>query len=122
MYDISVKSHFSSAHNLRGYMGKCEMLHGHNWQVEVTVISEELDKIGMAIDFKKLKKIINKITTQLDHKCLNRLPFFKKINPTSENIAQYIFGKIKPQLKKELVYLKSVSVWESQDNKATYYE
>ena len=122
MYELSVKSEFSSAHNRRGYEGKCEELHGHNWQVEVVVESDRLDKIGMASDFKKLKKIVNSIIKYLDHKYLNKFSFFKKVNPTSENIAKFIFTKIKPRLKNELVSLKSVSVWESENNKATYYE
>jgi 6-pyruvoyltetrahydropterin/6-carboxytetrahydropterin synthase len=148
MFDISIKEEFSSAHNLRGYKGKCEALHGHNWQVEVVVSSKELDEIGMAIDFKRLKEIVNCAIKELDHKYLNELPYFsavggsasggKKVNPvrkkvvkdkyrfsngvnpTSENIAKYIFDKINLLIKKESVVLKSVSIWESQDSKATY--
>ena len=132
MFEISIKSEFSSAHNLRGYLGKCESLHGHNWQVEVVVLSRKLDKIGMAIDFKKLKEIVAKIIKELDHKHLNKLPYFsavggsasggKKVNPTSENIAKFIFNKVKPRLKKKIVSLKSVSIWENEHNKAVYYE
>ena len=122
MFELSVTTEFSSAHNLRGYEGKCEALHGHNWHVEVVVVSERLNTIGIASDFKKLKKIINAIADKLDHQYLNKLPFFKKTNPTSENIARFIFVSVKPRLKKELVSLKSVSVWESESSKATYYE
>ena len=121
VFEVSIKSEFSSAHNLRGYQGKCESLHGHNWQVEVVVVSKKLDKIGMAIDFKRLKEIVGNITKQFDHKYLNNLSCFKKVNPTSENIAKYIFDKVRPGLKKELVSLKSVSVWENERSKATYY-
>ncbi|MDD5355863.1 MAG: 6-carboxytetrahydropterin synthase QueD [Candidatus Omnitrophica bacterium] len=120
MFEISVKEDFSSAHNLRGYKGKCESLHGHNWQVEVIVFSKKLDKIGMVMDFKKLKEIVHKSIKDLDHTYLNDIAYFKKVNPTSENIAKYIFNKISPLVKKESVALKSVSVWESQDSKATY--
>lgn len=122
MFEVSIKSGFSSAHRLRGYKGKCEELHGHNWQVEVVVCSEELDNIGIAIDFRKLKKIVSKITKELDHKYLNELSYFKKTNPTSENIAKFIFDKVKPLLKKESVSLKYVSVWENENSKATYSE
>lgn len=122
MYELSIKAEFSSAHNLRGYQGKCESLHGHNWQVEVVVSSDELNKIGIAVDFKNLKKIVNEITKSLDHKYLNKLPYFRKLNPTSENIAKFIFTKAKPLFKNELAFLKSVSVWENEHSKATYYE
>ena len=58
MYRVVVSGSFSSAHYLRGYKGKCEKLHGHNWKIEVEVEGEELDKKGLLIDFKKLKKIL----------------------------------------------------------------
>jgi len=122
MYELSVTAEFSSAHNLRGYMGKCESLHGHNWQVEVVVASEVLDKIGIAIDFKMLKKVVHTIVVQLDHKHLNTLPYFKKVNPTSEQIAHFIFDKVKQRLKRKRVRVQQVSVWESKSSKATYYE
>jgi len=122
MYELSVKAEFSSAHNLREYQGRCEALHGHNWQVEVVVVAPVVDKIGIAIDFKKLKKIVCAAVDKLDHAYLNKIPFFKKINPTSENIACYIYSKIKPALKNEPVQLKCVSVWENENSKATYYE
>ncbi|MCX5706385.1 MAG: 6-carboxytetrahydropterin synthase QueD [Candidatus Omnitrophica bacterium] len=117
MYNIKIEDSFSSAHNLRGYKGKCEELHGHNWKVEVAVASKKLDKIGMVMDFKILKAKLSCILERLDHKYLNRIENFKKINPTSENIAKYIFDQLKPKIKG----LKSVTVWESENSSATYY-
>lgn len=116
MYSIKVEAGFSSAHNLRGYKGKCEELHGHNWRVEATVAKEELDKAGMVLDFKYLKQKLNAILDELDHKYLNKIPYFKKINPTSENIAKYIYDCLKPQVRD----LKSVTVWENNSSCATY--
>ena len=122
MYALSVTAEFSSAHSLREYEGKCEALHGHNWRVEVVVSAKQLNRIGIAIDFKKLKQMVNHIVDELDHCHINKLSYFKKVNPTSENIACYIYTKIKPLLKKEKVLLQCVSVWESEHSKATYYE
>lgn len=116
MYSIKVEGTFSSAHNLRGYKGKCEELHGHNWKVEIELSSAKLDKIGMVADFKYLKEKLNKVLTALDHRYLNDLPYFKKANPTSENIARHIFGRLKPSIK----YLRGVTVWESNTSRATY--
>ncbi len=116
MYRIKVEGHFSSAHNLRHYKGKCEELHGHNWKVEAVAACATLDKIGMLLDFKYLKMKLNKILEKLDHKYLNNIPYFKKHNPTSENIAKYIFDVLKPQVK----YLKSITVWETDNSCATY--
>src|SRR5665648_546420 len=98
MYNLKVQGTFSSAHNLRGYKGKCEDLHGHNWIVEVVISSAQLDDIGMVLDFKYLKKKLNVILEQMDHKYLNKLVYFKKINPTSENIAKYIYNKLKSRV------------------------
>lgn len=117
MYSIKIKADFSTAHNLRGYRGKCEELHGHNWKVEVEVLKDKLDKIGMALDFEYLKMKVNKVLEKLDHKYLNNISYFKKVNPTSENIARYIYDNLKSQISN----LKSVTVWESDDSAASYY-
>ena len=118
MYKIKIEGDFSSAHNLRGYKGKCEELHGHNWKVEVVLASSKLDKIGMVMDFKFIKEKLNRLLDLLDHKYLNNISHFKKVNPTSENIAKYIYD----QLKKEIPSLNYVTVWESDKASATYYE
>ncbi len=118
MYKLQVEADFSSAHNLRGYKGKCEELHGHNWKVELTVGSKDLDKTGMVLDFKFLKASLNKILDKLDHKYLNEIDYFKEVNPTSENIAKYIYDS----LKSEVPGLISITVWESDKARATYYE
>jgi len=116
MYSIKVEASFSSAHNLRGYKGKCEELHGHNWRVEVVAQDEQLDKTGMVLDFKYLKKKLNDLLEKLDHKYLNKIPYFKKKNPTSENIAKYIYAG----LKSRVPGLKAVTVWENNTSSATY--
>lgn len=118
MYSIKVESTFSSAHNLRHYKGKCEELHGHNWKVELKATQDKLDKTGMVLDFKYLKMKLNRVIEALDHKYLNSMPYFKKMNPTSENIARYIYDRVK----KSGVRLKSVTVWENTTSSATYEE
>jgi 6-pyruvoyltetrahydropterin/6-carboxytetrahydropterin synthase len=118
MFIIKVEGHFSSAHNLRGYKGKCEALHGHNWRVEAEVASSQLDKTGMVLDFKFLKMKLNKILEKLDHKHLNLMPYFKKVNPSSEHIARFIYQS----LKSGIHGLRAVTVWENNTSSATYYE
>jgi len=117
MFEIKVSGKFSAAHNLIGYHGKCEELHGHNWNVEVSVLGEQLNKTGMLMDFQELKSLLNKLLDKLDHKYLNRVRYFKKVNPTSENIARYIYNKLKPQISN----LNFVTVWESENSSASYY-
>ncbi|MCX7927646.1 MAG: 6-carboxytetrahydropterin synthase QueD [Candidatus Omnitrophica bacterium] len=118
MYRVKVESSFSAAHNLRAYKGKCEALHGHNWKIEVVAQSKELDNTGMVIDFSVLKKELQRILKQFDHAYLNKITPFTKINPTSENIAVFIYK----QLKKSIPEVCAVTVWESPSSSATYYE
>ncbi|MBN1872582.1 MAG: 6-carboxytetrahydropterin synthase QueD [Candidatus Omnitrophica bacterium] len=117
MFKIEVFGNFSAAHKLRGYKGKCENIHGHNWKVGVEVSKEKLDNIGIAMDFKVLKRHLKTVLNDLDHKDLNSLQYFKKFNPTSENIAKFIYGELKKK-----VDVSTVSVWEAEDSKATYSE
>ena len=115
-YTIKVEGDFSAAHNLRGYKGKCEALHGHNWKVEVKASSEKLDKTGMVMDFKHLKMKLSKVLKQFDHTYINNISYFKKLNPTSENIARYIYESLQFQTPG----LQSVTVWENSTSSATY--
>jgi len=120
MYSVSVLDSFSSAHFLRGYKGKCENLHGHNWKVALSIQSKRLDKRGMVLDFKDLKVMLNEIMSDLDHCCLNDHIFFKKVNPTSENIAAYIYKCVKNKIKAKNISGIEVSVWETDTSCATY--
>ena len=120
MYTIKVQSHFSAAHNLRGYQGRCEKLHGHNWKVEVEITAEKLNKLGMVCDFKLARQKLNKALAGLDHGYLNKLAYFKKNNPTSEKIAEYIYNKLKKIIREEGIILRKVSVWETEDSQASF--
>ena len=121
MYEITVLSHFSGAHRLRYLHGRCEELHGHNWKIEVSVGSSRLGKEGVVIDFKILKEKVEKILRSLDHTYLNDLPYFSGTEPSSENIAKYIFDRLKGELKGHHATLKKVSAWESETSCATYF-
>ena len=121
MYEITVTSYFSAAHRLRYLHGRCEELHGHNWKVDVSVVSNRLGKEGVAIDFGVLKEKVEKVLKPLDHHYLNDLPYFSGREPSSENIAKYIFDKLKKELNRYSVNLKKVTAWESETSCATYY-
>jgi len=121
MYEITVHSHFSGAHRLRYLHGKCEELHGHNWKVEVSVVSNRLGKDGVVVDFGILKQKVEKVLKPLDHTYLNDLPYFSGVEPSSENIAKYIFDRLKRDLKKHPGTLQKVTAWESETSSATYF-
>lgn len=117
MYEIKITEEFSGAHNLRNYKGKCEDLHGHNWKVEVSLYSKNLDRRGMVIDFKDLKGNLRKVLFPLDHKYLNDLGYFKKKNPTCENLAKFIHGALSRYVRKKRI---KVSVWETGTSQASF--
>ena len=120
MFHIFVKTHFSAGHHLRNYPGNCEKPHGHNWKVEVTIRATQLDKLGMAIDFRVAKDAVNEVVDSLDHRDLNEHPDFLTKNPSSENIAVYIFNQLKDSLTTEHYQPYSVQVRET-DNCGVIY-
>jgi 6-pyruvoyltetrahydropterin/6-carboxytetrahydropterin synthase len=120
MFEIKVMGHFDAAHYLRGYQGKCESLHGHRYQVAVKLKAVGLNEIGLAYDFTALKKQLEGVLGRFDHTCLNDVPPFNRINPSSENIALTIYNELKAIPEDASVSLVSVEVWESPDSSATY--
>jgi len=120
MYEIAVESHFDAAHFLRGYQGKCEALHGHRFRVVARISAAGLDDAGMAYDFTELRKHLNDILDKFDHTCLNEVPPFDEINPSSEHLATTIYNELKRKLALPPVSLSSVEVWESPQSCATY--
>jgi 6-pyruvoyltetrahydropterin/6-carboxytetrahydropterin synthase len=119
--DIFIKTHFSGGHHLREYPGNCEHPHGHNWKVQVTVRATELDHLGMGIDFKTLKKQVNMVIDELDHRDLNEHPAFKDINPSSEHISIYIFNRLQEALHTDRYSLYAVQVRETDTSGVIYY-
>ncbi len=122
MFELDITREFSAAHALRGYNGDCKELHGHNWTIQVFVRSQELDEIGIAVDFKVLKKELNEILAELDHKYLNELPAFANCNPTSENIACYIYKRLAAAVNDGRAKVSRVRVCESLTSGASYFE
>ena len=122
MYSVKVQDTFCGAHFLRNYKGKCEKLHGHNWSVKAILGTDELDEVGIAYDFKLLKKDLNEIVDLYDHEFLNEIPpFDKQLNPTSENLAKYIFEQLAKKLPDHIRVI-SIEVGESDKYKAIYEE
>lgn len=119
MYELSVEGHFSAAHNLREYDGECENLHGHNWRVQVRVQADELDALGMVMDFRDLKGALGGVLGTLDHRYLNDTHPFDEMNPTTENMCRYIAESLKDRLPCH-VSIRRVTCWESEGSSASY--
>jgi len=121
MFELIVESDFAAAHFLREYQGRCESLHGHNWRVEVRLQAQELDKLGMVMDFGDVKKFVNRVLDDLDHGCLNEKIPFDTLNPTTENIARYLYHELARQLP-DHVRVSRVAAWETDHCGASYSE
>lgn len=118
MYELIVETHFGAAHRLRGYDGECENLHGHNWHLTVRLAGEKLNGLGMVMDFKEVKDLLNRVLDRLDHRYLNEVEPFDRLNPTTEHIAEYVARELSGQLP-EPVRVSSVTCWESDNCGAT---
>jgi 6-pyruvoyltetrahydropterin/6-carboxytetrahydropterin synthase len=122
MYTVTIKTEFSASHIIRGYDGPCSRLHGHNWKVTVEAKTDALDNLGMSVDFFVLQKKTNEVIAKFDHRDINSIPpFDKALNPTSENIARYIYDELKGQLPAH-VRLSFVAVGETSQYTAKYSE
>jgi 6-pyruvoyltetrahydropterin/6-carboxytetrahydropterin synthase len=122
MFELTVESHFSAAHQLRGYKGACEKLHGHNYKIQVHIIAERLNEIDIAIDFHDIENVLNEIIAPLDHSFLNDIFPFTEKNPSAENIAKWVHDTMKKRVNGPGINLSAVTVWESETASATYYE
>ena len=120
MYELTVTTQFAAAHQLREFRGSCEKLHGHNWKVEVTLAGEELSDAGLLMDFREVREATDRILEELDHSYLNELPHFRDQNPSSENIAAYIFEKLTGALNNNQIKVTKVTAWESDSASASY--
>ena len=125
MFEVSVEDSFAAGHALRGYRGKCENPHGHNYKVRITLAGEELDSIGLLYDFKDLKQAMGQIIDRFDHQMLNDIEPFRELNPSAENMARYVYQEAASHLQQSTggrVKVKQVKIWETDTTTATYFE
>jgi 6-pyruvoyltetrahydropterin/6-carboxytetrahydropterin synthase len=124
MFEVSVEETFAAGHALRGYHGKCENVHGHNYRVRVLIAGEALDAAGLLVDFVDLKQILRAIIEKLDHRFLNDVPPFDELNPSAENMARYFHQEMSRRLdgaaRPNPVRVAEVKIWETDTATATY--
>jgi 6-pyruvoyltetrahydropterin/6-carboxytetrahydropterin synthase len=121
MFEVMIERNFSSAHQLRGYKGKCENLHGHNYKIEIYARGRELDNIGLLVDFGELKGAADEVVAYLDHRNINELPpFDEELNPSAENLARYILERVASRVGDERVSVYKVRCFETPTSVATY--
>jgi 6-pyruvoyltetrahydropterin/6-carboxytetrahydropterin synthase len=122
MFQVSVEETFSAGHALRGYRGKCENLHGHNYRVRVTLEGPQLDSIGLLCDFTEVKHVLREIIGRLDHQFINDLEPFRTVNPSAENLAKYFYDEVAGQLTGLPAGARVIDtvVWETDTASAQY--
>lgn len=120
MFDVSVEYTFAAGHALRGYKGKCENVHGHNYKVQVVVSGEQLDSTGLLMDFVEVRKPLKELVGRLDHRFLNDIAPFDKLNPSAENIAKFFYDELEPQIQSRGLHIQAVKIWETDTTTATY--
>ena len=122
MYEVKIVTQFAAAHRLENFNGKCESLHGHNWKVEVFLAGKDLNGTGLLMDFGVVKARTKEVLEEIDHKYLNELAAFQDRNPSSENLACYLFERLAAILNRDGVTVRRVNVWESDTSCASYYQ
>jgi len=122
MYEVKILTQFAAAHRLENFYGKCEALHGHNWKVEVFLQGSRLDDAGLLVDFGVVKARAREVLEELDHKYLNEVPAFREQNPSSENLARWLFERLAAALNRDGLRVSRVSVWESDTSCASFFQ
>lgn len=120
MFEVSVDYSFAAGHALRGYKGKCENVHGHNYKVRVAVAGEQLNSTGLLMDFVDMRAVIKAVVDPLDHRFLNDLTPFDRLNPSAENLAKYFYEEIATRIRDRGLRVQAVTIWETDLTSATF--
>lgn len=121
-YTLTVLTDFAAAHTLRDYPGDCSRMHGHNWKLEAEIRATALNEVGMAVDFKDMKRVAREVAGELDHRYLNDLSPFSTVNPTAENIAAHIYRELSERLNTDSARVSAVTLWETDRACVRYSE
>jgi 6-pyruvoyltetrahydropterin/6-carboxytetrahydropterin synthase len=124
MFEVTVEQTFAAGHALREYKGKCENVHGHNYRVQVTVEGEQLNRIGLLVDFVEVKQAVREVVAFFDHQFINDLEPFTVLNPSAENMAKYFYDEVTRRLSSDNgtspVRVSQVKLWETDTSIAVY--
>jgi len=111
LFTVSVETHFWASHQLTLPDGSKEPLHRHNWLVTADVSSDRLNDMGLVMDFRWLKTMVDNIIAELGNTPLEKNDYFQQNNSSAETVAKYIYEKLEPKLPKD-VELRSIGVAE----------
>ena len=120
MYEVAYETTFCATHRLTDGGVPIEPLHGHDWRVEAVAGGEQLDRIGVVIDFEDLKKVVGAIAARFHYKDINEHPDFAGKSVTAEIVARYFFDETVKGLGPHGDRLLRVRVWEAPGCSAVY--
>jgi len=121
MFTISVETYFWASHQLVLPDGSKESVHNHNWSVAAEVSSDKLNSMAVVMSFQKLKEMVDNIVAEFDNISLNEISYFRQNNPSAENVAGYIYEKLRVKLP-EGVKLQNIRVVEEPGCAANFSE
>jgi len=121
MFTISVETSFWASHQLVLPEGSKEPVHHHNWLVSAGVSSDKLNSMAVVMDFQELKAMVDNIVSEFDNMALNEISYFRRNNPSAENVARYIYEKLRAELP-EGVKLQNIRVVEEPGCTANFSE
>jgi len=102
LFSVSVETHFWASHQSTLPDGSKELLHRHNWVVTADVGSSELNNMGLVMDFRRLKAMVDNIVAEFDNIQLEKLDYFQRNSSSAESVAKYIYEKLEPKLPRDL--------------------
>lgn len=120
VYRVKAEASFSASHQLRGYKAELEPLHGHNFRLEATLEASELEELGLVLDFVELEAMLKEVIAPFDHRHVNEIPPFDRINPTTELMARHFYEELEKRLPAPRVRLRQITLWEAPTYCATY--
>ena len=121
MFTISAERHFQASHQLIMPDGSKEPVHSHDWVVTANLNSEKLNNMGVVMDFRALQAMIDKTVAAFDNTALESISYFQQNNPSAENVAKYIYEKLRIELP-DGVKLLNIRVVEEPGCSAKFHE
>ena len=112
MFTICAETCFSASHQLTLTDGSKEPLHRHKWLVKAGASSDRLNNMGLVIDFRRIKTMLDSVVSVFENNRLETLEYFQRNNSSAENVAKYIYERLEPELP-EGVKLDFISVMEN---------
>lgn len=118
MLTVTIKDQFESAVKLYHYSGSCANVHGHTYRVAVTFHNNDQSS-DMVVDYYDAKTWVEKVIALLDHKFINEIKPFDELNPTTENIAQWLHQEISHLVTKN-IEVQKIELSENDHFSVTY--